>query len=379
MNDRQPRAAHAIACDPSTPLQVLVDLAAQRWDLHALIAANPAASPELIRWIRGVNPTLSTGRAPGRQLAASPAGPAFAPAAAPHVPRRSRGVGGWLAGCGCLAVVAIVAVVVFAGFGALLFSGDDETGGSSSVATPDAAPTADSEIDTQRALYADERAKIDELSLEFEESPVAWLVAEFEWLFRQDEKMADPNLLEYTAQTIAAQAKTFREGLEVSVAEAQARRVNTSGLVTESIVDTAGKGFIDVQWDAATACTADDREDWRTTGCITKEDSLTVHLLPESELGEWSSKFTVVHELAHVYQRADNASVFDYRGEYNDLLAQGLFQGSAEAMADCYALTYYGEWSLTNGDTTIGYGYVCDENERSAIRTWASNLNAPMQ
>lgn len=275
--------------------------------------------------------------------------------------------------------MAIVAVIVFAGFGALLFSGGDETGGPSGVATPDAAPTADSEIDTQRALYADERAKIDELSLEFEESPVAWLVADFEWLFRQDEKMADPNLLEYTAQTLAAQAKTFREGLEVSVAEAQARRVNASGLVTESIVDTAGKGFVDVQWDAATACTADDREDWRTTGCITKEDSLTVHLLPESELGEWSSKFTVVHELAHVYQRADNASVFEYRGEYNELLAQGLFQGSAEVMADCYALTYYGEWSLTNGDTTTGYGYVCDENERSAIRTWASNLNAPMQ
>jgi len=404
MHDRQPSAEHAIASDPSTPPHVLVDLASHRWELHGLIASNPAAPAELIRWIRGVNPTVPIGRAPGsraeppqqgrrlspwqpgqphpRPVSSAHHAPALGPAGyapALHAPRRRRRAGGWLAGGGCLAAVALAAVVALAGLGALLTSGGDATADTPSAATPDPAPTESSEIDTQLALYAEERLKIDELSLEFDESPVAWLVADFEWLFRQDQKVSDPNLTEFSAQTIAAQTKTFREDLEVSVAAAQARRVNTSGSVTEGIVDTAGRGFIDIQWDAATTCKDSERESWRTSGCIKKGDSLTVHLLPESEVSEWVRDFTVVHELAHVYQRADNASVKDYRGEHNDLLAQGLFQGDAEAMADCYALTYYDEWSLTNGDDSVGYGYVCDDDERQALRSWASSINAPMQ
>ncbi|MFF7291248.1 hypothetical protein ACFY9N_01810 [Microbacterium sp. NPDC008134] len=366
---------HLAASDPNAPPHVLAELAGRRWDLHGLIAANPATPSELAQWIRAVNPGVPAGQASPPPYPIAPAVPsATAPWPAPPAPRRHV-VGGWLAGCGCLVVVAIVCLVAFTGIGASLLSGGTTTADRPSSGD---APATGSEIDAQLALYDEERARIDELSYEFDGSPVAWLVADFEWLFRQDEKMADPDLNEYTAQTIAAQTKTFREGLEVSVAEAQARRTNASGSVTEGIVDAAGKGFVDIQWDAATACRADDRENWRTTGCITKEDSLTVHLLPESELGEWASKFTVVHELAHVYQRADNASYLENDGDYKALLEQGLFQGSEEVMADCFALTYYDLWTLDNDGSTTGYGYVCQENERQEIREWAAMLNAPL-
>lgn len=275
-------------------------------------------------------------------------------------------------GCGCLAVAAFLSVIVFAGLGALLSVGE---GGNASRTPP---PVADSDIDEHIALYAQERARIDELSVVFDGTAVAPLVARFEWLDRQDERMADPALLEYSAQTIATQTTTFREQLEASIAAAETRRTNVSGSITEGMVDAAGKGFIDIQWDAATACGAADRENWRTAGCITKEDSLTVHLLPESELGEWASTRTVIHELAHVYQRADNARYADNSGDYKALLAQGLFQGSLESMADCFSMTYYNEWTLEQDGHEIGYGYVCGDSERDAIRTWAANIGAPL-
>jgi hypothetical protein len=85
-----------------------------------------------------------------------------------------------------------------------------------------------------------------------------------------------------------------------------------------------------------------------------------------------------VHELAHVYQYADARRFEDGRGEADRLVEKGLFQGSDEKMADCYALTYYDQASLTHGNVTLGYGYVCNAAERQAIRSWAADVNAPM-
>lgn len=50
MTDPQ-HATAAQAADPTTPLQVLADLAAQRPDLRAVVAANPAAYPALLEWL----------------------------------------------------------------------------------------------------------------------------------------------------------------------------------------------------------------------------------------------------------------------------------------------------------------------------------------
>lgn len=368
MNPSAPDQQRAAASDPGTPLRVLTDLAAGRWDLHGLIAANPASSPELVRWIMEVNPALSVQQP--SPFAARPAAYGLGP---PRTPRRRPGTVAWLMGCGFLAVAAFMAVVVIAGLGAVLSS---EGGSPTGPAQPTAA---DSAIEAQIARYQQERTRIDELAVAFDGTAVASLVAWFEWLHRQDERMADPALLEYTAQTIATQTTTFREELEASIVAAKTRRKNRSGSVTERIVDRAGKGFIGIRWDAATACKAEVREGWRRIGCVKKGDSLTVHLLPERELGRWGSTRAVVHELAHVYQRADKARSIDNKGDYEALLAKGMFQGSLESMADCFSMTYYDEWTLSRDGQSIGYGYVCNKKERRAIRRWAASIGAPLR
>lgn len=372
------------------PPRVLADIAARRWDLHAEIAANPSAYPELIHWMRSVNPA---GTAP-QQLWPAPAMPAAPPVYSPvgpapgypaqglhpgpPLPARRSSAGWWFAGCGCLAVAA-VAIVTVLGLGAAL----TQPGGASPPAAPSnpqgPATPADPVVAEQITLFRADQAKINDLAAELEGNPVAPLVADLR-TFRLDETRADdPTIGIYEAQPIAERAATLRASLELSIANAEVRRVNASGSLTEGIVDAGGNGFIDIQWDAATACTNQAAPGREIIGCVRGEDPLTVHLLPETEVGSaWMNEMLVTHELSHVYQRADDQAAEDYSGSYNDLLAQGLFQGSKEVMADCFALTYYDRWSLTNGAESQGNGYVCTEPERQAIREWAAGLNAPM-
>ncbi|PPG02883.1 hypothetical protein C5E06_10600 [Pseudoclavibacter sp. RFBI5] len=97
----------------------------------------------------------------------------------------------------------------------------------------------------------------------------------FDWREDQDAKMVDPNLSVYSVESIASQTSTFRAELEQRVADAQARQVNAGGSVSEGIVDAAGH-----------------------------------------------SKMTTVHELAHVFQKADDTRYPDDRGGYQPLLLQ---------------------------------------------------------
>jgi len=318
---------------------------------------------------------------PGMGQPAQPTWPTQAPAQSapgwpgpgPQAPPRRSSAGCWWAGCGCLAVAAIlvVVIVIVAGLGAALSSGGGQP--PSSQGAP-----ADPALEQQLVLLEQEFAAIDALRAQLAGNPVEPLVAWFEWYDRQVVAMSEPDVSEFSVRSLVSQLIPFREDLQQRIADAEVRRSNASGTLSEALVDAAGNGFIDIQWDAATACTADDREDWRTIGCVKKGDSLTVHLLPEQDFAnEWALRMTVMHELAHVYQRADVARFRDGDGVYEDLIAQGLFQGNEEAMADCYALTYYGEWTLTTGDYSIGYGYVCDETERQAIRDWAADVGAP--
>ncbi|MGO2751496.1 MAG: hypothetical protein ACTIA6_15700 [Pseudoclavibacter sp.] len=231
----------------------------------------------------------------------------------------------------------------------------------------------------QIALFRADQPTINELAAQLEGNPVAPLVADLRTFRLDEQRAADPTIGIFEATPIAERAAALRASLEQSFTAAEARRANASGTLTEGIVDVAGNGFIDVQYDAATACTGQAAPGTENIGCVRAADPLTVHLLPENEVGSvWMNEMLVTHELAHVYQRADDQGAEDYVGAYNDLLAQGLFQGSKEVMADCFALTSYDRWSLTNAGESQGTGYVCTESERQAIRDWAAGLNAPM-
>ncbi|MCP2049314.1 UNVERIFIED_ORG: hypothetical protein J3D58_003386 [Paenarthrobacter nicotinovorans] len=232
-------------------------------------------------------------------------------------------------------------------------------------------------MEAQKALFKQEQTRINELAAQLGGNPTAPLVADFPSFRREEAKLADPDLTIFSARSMVGFATRFREGLETSAAAAATRRVNATGSLSEALVDAAGNGYIDVQWDAATVCGAAESQGWSTSGCV--KDFSTVHLLPESEYGnEWSMRMTVAHELAHIYQLADSARVPENPGYYKGLLAQGLFQSDREVMADCYALTYYNQWTLENGGTEVGYGYVCNETERQAIREWAADIKAPV-
>lgn len=351
------------ATDPRTPPHQLADLAARRWDLHALIAAHPQAYAELRQWMDEVNPA-------GVQQLYRAAPPH------PQTPRaRRRATGWWVAGCGCLAIVGVIAVIIAViGAGALLSAGDG-------ASSPGGGGTASGEpvVDELLAEYEDERARYHALAAQLEGNPVAPLVTDLRGFQQIEEWAAAPAINEFQAQNIVDGARAHREALEARIAAAETRRTNASGTVTEELVDSAGDGFIDIGWDAQTACSASANEDRVTAGCVS-DDPLGVHILPEDQLlGDWGRRMVVLHELAHLYQRADlDARPLGESSAADLLREQGLFQGSSEKMADCYALTYLDEWTLSSDQGSLGYGYVCDETERRAIREWAAEINAPM-
>lgn len=352
------------ATDPRTPPQQLADIAARRWDLHAVISAHPQAYPELRRWMAQVNPG-------GDHTAqAMPLAP---------VRRPRRGIGWWFAGCGCLAVAGVLVVVIalLGGVGAALQQDGGSRPEAGGVPAPAPEPANDA-VAEQLAIFESERARYHQLVAELDGNPVAPLVTQLDFMERVEREAAVPGISEIAARSVAERAREFREELEAEVTAAEARRANASGTLTEQLVDEAGDGFIDVRWDATSACDAAG-EGELTTGCVVTGDPLTIHLQSESAAsGDWERRMVVAHELAHVYQHADARRFDDGKGDADRLVEQGMFQGSDEKMADCYALTYYEQHTLTNGSVTLGYGYVCNASERQAIREWAAEVNAPM-
>lgn len=355
------------AGDPRTHPQLLSDIATRRPELRGIIAANPSAFAELRSWIAAVDSGVQA-QQPVSQWPAAPA------VAAPPVRARRGGAGWWFAGCGCLTLVVLVVLgVVFAGGALISGSGGASSGGTSSTSSDE------EYIGEQMAIVATERQRFHELAAQLEGNPVAPLVTEFAKSQRLDKRIAEGPGNRFQAESLANDATKMREILEQRFAEAEARRGNASGTVSEALVEEAGNGFIDIVWDAATACSVSGREGRTTAGC-TSDDPLAVHILPERELfGDWGVRITTLHELAHLYQNADlEERMSEDMSAAMAIIEQGFFEGSGEKLADCYALTYTGGWTLENEQGSRGYGYVCNESERQAIREWAALINAPM-
>lgn len=345
----------AAAQNPHTSQAQLADIAARRGDLHPLILSHPGCYPQLREWIAQVNPGALRY-------------PMGAPATPPAQPRRS-GVGCFVIGCGGLALLAllVVAVVVIAAIGSSSGSGRAPTTGDASLEEALAA------FDAERTMYY-------ELVEQLEGNPVAPLVTQVRAFERLETSIASPTITSAYAAELAERAKTAREELAQRIADAATRSTNASGSVTEALVDEAGAGFIDITWDAGTQCATSPRADEGrvTIGCVTSNPP-AVHIAPENELpGDTGMRMTVLHELTHLYHRADSDAHPDGISPYRQLIEQGYFQGSSEVMADCYALTYLNQWTLTFENRTMGYGYVCGDEERSLIRSWAAEIHAPM-
>lgn len=371
------------AGDPATPPQRLADIAARRHDLHAVIAANPSTYPELRQWIGQVNPGYaqqiavpSTSVVP--PYAGAPYGSGFA---APPVAPRRKGLGWIFAGCGCLTLVAgiVIAAVVIGGLGASTAGGGGSDGGR---------PTA-STVNEQLAVIRTESTEYEKLAAQLDGNPVAPLVAQptrFQRLQADAEALKASTALEKVrqaqARTLAERATKYRSDLQRLITAAEGRRANASGTSEEQLVDSAGNGFIDIQWNADSECSTSENPESTTAGCVTNTpEQLIVHILPREKMrgGDEAARITTLHELAHLYQHTDVETTADGEvGPATKLKEAGLFQGSGEVMSDCYALTYLGLNSLTVGDVTLGYGYVCNDSERQAIRDWAKAIHAPM-
>ncbi|WP_040168109.1 variant leucine-rich repeat-containing protein [Microbacterium gorillae] len=354
------------AGDPSIDPRRLADIAARRWDLHGIIDANPRAYPGLRKWMADVHRAQATPAAAVQPMAPRPVG---APVAVPP-PRRS-GLGWVLGGCGCLGVIGVflVLAVLVGGVGAV-------TSGSGRQDPPATAPDIQTHLDT----IATEAAEYHRLAAQLDGNPVAALVtkpARFAWL---EESVADEITYEPVAADLAQKATEYRQELEQRIQEAEGRKANASGTLAESLVDAAGQGFIGIDWDASTQCAKATKPGHTTAGCVS-DDPIVVHILPAGTLGggDWGVRLTVLHELAHLYVRAENDALPPSQyGQATQLVQQGMFEGSSEKFADCYALTYTNGWTLEGGGIISGYGYVCNEKERQAVRAWAAGIGAPM-
>lgn len=355
----------AAAQNPATPPARLADIAARRGDLHPLILGHPACYPQLREWIFQVNPSAR---------AAMSAAPAMPPAAAPS-PRRGRGGLCALLGCGGLALLGVVIVgIVFVG--GLLIGPSTQDQSTSDRPTSEGTTARDDSL----AAFDAERSRYDELYAQIESNPVAPLVADVVTFQRVETNIADPGLTDASVAQYANEARSIRETLEQRIADAATRRTNVSGSVTEAIVDEAGQGFIDIAWDADTQCATSRRADEGrvTIGCVSDEP-LAVHLAPESQLGgDLAMREVVLHELTHLYMRADSDAHGSELGTAALLVEQGHFQGNSESFADCYALTYLDLWTLTFDGREYGYGYICTPEERQLVREWAAEVHAPM-
>lgn len=352
--------------NPSTAPAQLAEIAARRGDLHPLVLAHPACYPQLREWILQVNPSMR---------AALSTAPAMPPAVAPGAamgpgPRRGRGGLCALLGCGGLALLGVVIV-------AIVFVGGLLTGPS----TQDR-PTSEGTTvrDDSLAAFEAERTRYYELYAQIESNPVAPLVADLLAFRRWESSIADPSLTDASVAQYAADARGAREQLEQRISDAATRRINASGSVTEAIVDESGQGFIDIAWDASTACGTSRRADEGriTIGCVS-EEPLAVHLAAEDELGgDTARRLVALHELSHLYTRADSDAKGAALSASTVLVEQGHFQGNSEVFADCYALTYLDLWTLTFDGREYGYGYICTPEERQLMRTWAAEVHAPM-
>ncbi|MBO3662597.1 hypothetical protein [Microbacterium stercoris] len=171
-----------------------------------------------------------------------------------------------------------------------------------------------------------------------------------------------------------ADVATATADLAKQLSDAQAAAsANASGSAYETVLDELGSGFVTTSIDDADTLCGED-----VAGCVVSADPRVVHIDAADDampyMSDWLRTGVAYHEFAHVLQ-VTNPEPTE--------VALSAFGGDLETMADCFALTYLDGWSLDHRvwvsanqywDVTLGYGHVCDEPQRQAVRDWHAQL-----
>ncbi|QIG38501.1 hypothetical protein G5T42_02570 [Microbacterium sp. 4R-513] len=154
---------------------------------------------------------------------------------------------------------------------------------------------------------------------------------------------------------------------------------NATGSTYESVIDSLGRGFVRSVLDQKTCSSSDDS----VLGCVFGNDPYLVHFdAAGDQLPYMTDELRTgiaYHEFAHVLQFTNP-----------DATAAVLpaFDGDHEVMADCFALTFLDGWTLDHRiwvsgyqywDVSIGYGQVCSDAQRQAVRDWYGQLGVKPQ
>lgn len=176
------------------------------------------------------------------------------------------------------------------------------------------------------------------------------------------------------ASVSAERVRELTAALRDAEADAQAQRnANATGTLSEGILDDIGRGYARLSLDGADDLCKED-----VVGCVTSDDPYVVHLdadnLEHPSMDDWSRRFVTLHEFAHVLQFTNPEAT---------AAAETAFGGDWEFMADCYALRALDAWSLSRRvwvssfeywETELGYGRVCDSDQRAVIGDWLGQV-----
>lgn len=154
---------------------------------------------------------------------------------------------------------------------------------------------------------------------------------------------------------------------------------NASGTTYEAVIDRLGGGFVRTVLDDQQCGTAHEG----ILGCVWESDPYLVHFSAAENTQPYMTDHIrtgiAYHEFAHVLQFT-NPTPTD--------AALPAFDGDYETMADCFALTFLDGWTLDHQvwtsdyeywDVSVGYGHVCSEPQRQAIRDWHAQLGVKPQ
>ncbi|QNO38699.1 hypothetical protein H4J02_06845 [Protaetiibacter sp. SSC-01] len=185
----------------------------------------------------------------------------------------------------------------------------------------------------------------------------------------------DADALETTIASVEDARAELAERRAAAEAEAS---VDATGNPYETHLDALGAGYATwVRDDADALCASD------VLACVMSDDPLLVHVDAADDAAPWMTDWIrtglAYHEFAHVLQFTNPVET------ESALLA---FAGDHERMADCFALTYLDGWTLDHRvwvssfeywDVEVGYGYVCDDRQRTTVRAWRDGLGITMR